>query len=250
MPALLAGNALRAHSQEGPPEHYLIWIGQRCWPSPYVLAQTVGSLDRCLFIDPPNAKQALWATDYALRSAAVAAVIVDCTDSSTKNPKVVTAITRRLALAARTGGALGLLIRDSQDFAQPTVATSRWVVAPHLPPQDRSERVYAEQSQAEQSQAEQSQAEQSQAEQSQALCFDLELLRYKGQAPAVTQWCIELSDVAIPGKIPRTIPGDTHEYTAIPFSAASFSIPALRLRIFPAVSDRFGAALEHEALSA
>lgn len=66
--------------------------------------------DRLLVIRPRNTGQALWAVDQALRCGAVAAVVAPI-------PRIDLAASRRLQLAAESGGGIGLLLRPVADHA-------------------------------------------------------------------------------------------------------------------------------------
>ena len=156
--ALLAGNALRASCRETPattPDKFVFWIGRACWPTPYLLQQTIRPISRCIFIDPPDEKLRAWAVETALRSPAVAAVIAEF-------KSIRFALSRRFTLAAERGGALGLFIRNAKDLALPSAAASRWQIAP-LPSSSLFPR------------------------------FELELLKCKGQQPLRRHWNVELA---------------------------------------------------------
>jgi hypothetical protein len=108
-----------------------VWIGKRCWPSPFLLnaldtpdtAPTHRLLSRSLFIDPPNNASTLWAIETCLRSRAVHLVIAAC-------PRVSRTTTQRLAYVARTNNTTALLLRAAADITAPTYATSRWCITP------------------------------------------------------------------------------------------------------------------------
>jgi hypothetical protein len=151
--ALLAGNALRA-AGENRSEKFVFWVGRSCWPTPYLLQQTMHPISRCIFIDPPDEKLRTWAVETALRSPAVAAVVAEFRS-------IRFALSCRLALAAEKGGALGLFIRNPKELALPSAAASRWKIAP-LPSASLLPR------------------------------FDLELLKCKGPQPLCTHWSVEV----------------------------------------------------------
>lgn len=117
--SVIAANALRASAGQ----RLLIWIGRRIWPAPFILRQTLGEgVARCLFIDPPGRKETLWSIDTALRSGAAAAVIAEC--------QMNLSVSRRLLIAAGTGGALGLFSRPLKEQLIPSAAGSRWKITP------------------------------------------------------------------------------------------------------------------------
>ncbi|HEX2655532.1 MAG TPA: DNA repair protein [Xanthobacteraceae bacterium] len=72
-----------------------------------------------------RAIDALWAMEEALKCRAVASVITELTGDGRAADLTAT---RRLALAAREGGGLGLLLRH-QTSAVPSTASTRWAVA-------------------------------------------------------------------------------------------------------------------------
>ena len=156
--SVVAGNALRAISHRNSSARYVIWIGRACWPTPYLLAQTVGAIERCLFLDPPDQRAKLWALDVALRSPATAVVIAD---QRAPTHGIGLALSRRYALAARAGGVLGLLLCHEQAFHHTSMAMSRWLVTPH-PTSEGDPR------------------------------FALSLVRYKGPTQTPLHWSVEL----------------------------------------------------------
>ena len=117
--SVIAANALLKSAGQ----RLLIWIGRRIWPTPFVLKQALGAgVARCLFIDPPDRKKTLWSIDTALRSGVAAAVITEC--------PMNLSISRRLLIAARSGGALGLFSRPLKERLIPSAAGSRWKITP------------------------------------------------------------------------------------------------------------------------
>ena len=81
--------------------------------------------DRLLFLQVPRSFDVLWAFEEALKSRAVAAVLAELPEEGAAADLTAT---RRLALAARAGGGLGLLLRQKPSTL-PTAAMSRWQVA-------------------------------------------------------------------------------------------------------------------------
>lgn len=151
--AALAGNALRATeastSSSGSQDNarsaslqrsgkLVLWIGRECWPTPYLLEHALQSVavrsndaqqslhdqfSHAVFLNPPSPRLRLWAVELALRSPAVAAVIAPLTQLSF-------ATTRKLALAAREGGGLGIIVRPYTEIAQRSAAWSKWRMQP------------------------------------------------------------------------------------------------------------------------
>ena len=78
-------------------------------------------LRRSIFVEAPDRASRLWAIDLALRCAGLACVVGDGRGFDV-------GATRRLQLAARAGGTLGLLARPPTEAGAPSVASSRWLV--------------------------------------------------------------------------------------------------------------------------
>jgi hypothetical protein len=119
---------------------WVVWVGRRIWPYPRVLLRTPISnrsscgfrgisaspadrrlLGRSLLIDPPDEAARLWAVDLALRSPAVTAIVAD-------GSALAMAETRRMQLAAETGGTLALLARPPDELRALSAAATRWCV--------------------------------------------------------------------------------------------------------------------------
>lgn len=77
---------------------------------------------RLLFVHVHDVRDALWAAETSLRSGSVASVVLEL-----PRPPSLTE-SRRLQLAAETGGSLGLLYGPEHE--RPTAATTRWVCHP------------------------------------------------------------------------------------------------------------------------
>ncbi len=80
-------------------------------------------MERLIVLRVPHATDALWAMEEALRCSAVGTVITELT-----NDDADLTATRRLALAARDGGGIGLLLRHRSCLALSAAAT-RWEIA-------------------------------------------------------------------------------------------------------------------------
>lgn len=125
--AHLARRAVEARADSG--GGLMVWVGRRCWAHPRAFD---GAADqrlwrRCLFVDAPDPPAALWAADLALRSPAVAAVVADAGGMDMSS-------SRRLQLAARDGGTLGLFARPATEQSTQSAAATRWSVAPTFSP--------------------------------------------------------------------------------------------------------------------
>ncbi len=79
--------------------------------------------DRILLVDGANDAQVLWAMEEALRSTAVTAVVGEV-------ERLDLFRSRRLHLAAETGGGVGLLLRPAATLLEPSAAVTRWRVRP------------------------------------------------------------------------------------------------------------------------
>jgi protein ImuA len=109
--------------------------GQAVWIRPDFAAAEAGELyspglalmglplARLVVLKVPRPRDALWAMEEALQCRAAGAVVTELMG----NDADLTA-TRRLALAASSGGGLGLLLRHQPD-REPNAAMTRWEVA-------------------------------------------------------------------------------------------------------------------------
>ncbi|HBS28115.1 MAG TPA: hypothetical protein DEB06_01395 [Phycisphaerales bacterium] len=108
--------AARASSLTG----WVVWVGRRVWASPAALARA-GLLGRSLFVDAPDAPSRLWAADASLRAAGLV-VVADA-------GAFTLPASRRLQLAAESGGSIGLLARPARDAGSLSAAVTRWRVS-------------------------------------------------------------------------------------------------------------------------
>jgi len=124
--------------------------GQAVWIQPDFNVSEAGALygpgldlmglstERLVILRVPRPRDALWAMEEALKCRAAGAVVAELASEAAD----LTA-TRRLALAAREGGGLGLILHpntapDDQPFcSQPSTATTRWEVASARGARDR-----------------------------------------------------------------------------------------------------------------
>jgi protein ImuA len=90
-------------------------------------------VDRLIVLEAACAIDALWAMEEALKCRAVMVVIAELCDDG---PATDLTAMRRLSLAARAGGGLGLLLRHRTSSA-PSAAVTRWEVASALSVRDR-----------------------------------------------------------------------------------------------------------------
>jgi protein ImuA len=81
--------------------------------------------DRLIYLHVPRAEDVLWAMGEALKCRGFATVIAEFPPAT----RVLDlTMTRRLALAAQEGGALGLILRHAS-AVEPNAATTRWRIA-------------------------------------------------------------------------------------------------------------------------
>jgi hypothetical protein len=131
--AARAQTAISSDPAAGSPS--VLWIGTRVWPYGHALLRASPSLwGSSICVDAPGTDERFWATDAALRSAGTSAIVV--ADGS----GLSLAVSRRLQLAAETGGTTALLARPPWEESELSVAATRWRVcrcaaraAPHAP---------------------------------------------------------------------------------------------------------------------
>jgi protein ImuA len=80
--------------------------------------------ERLITVAAARGRDVLWAMEEALRCRAVGMVIGEI-----RGRGIDAVATRRLAIAAATGGTLGLILRTAPDDA-PSAAATRWIIAP------------------------------------------------------------------------------------------------------------------------
>jgi hypothetical protein len=97
---------------------YIAWIAPPYLPYAPALAQRGLPLERILLIRTQTLQQSLWATEQALRCAAIGAVLSWPAHIVDKN-------VRRLQLAAEAGGSLGFLYRPAEAALEPSPAALR-----------------------------------------------------------------------------------------------------------------------------
>ena len=99
---------------------WIAWIAPPCTPYAPALASAGVDLDRVLLIHPRNRREAMWATEQALRSGASSAVLA-WLDESGLGPTAI----RRLQLAANQGRSWANLFRPCRASARPSMAELR-----------------------------------------------------------------------------------------------------------------------------
>jgi protein ImuA len=104
----------------------VLWIGPDPDAWPPGLAR-FGLSPAQLVMVRAGRKDALWAMEEALRCPAVTGALL-ALDAHPGGGKLDLTATRRLQLAAETGGALGLLLRPDAACAEHTAAVTRWRV--------------------------------------------------------------------------------------------------------------------------
>jgi hypothetical protein len=170
----LVGNTIRGsvthhneqYSSNNTPPKLIIWIGSDVWPTPAVLdrclykrdpknGSTYSLLSQCLFVEAKTQKEKLWCLQTALRSSATAAVVCAL-------PSLHISLSRKISLAARNSNCLGLITVSPKSSMTSSSMQSRWKVEPTLSTQAAG-----------------------------SLCFNLELLHYKGMQPKARLWKLE-----------------------------------------------------------
>jgi protein ImuA len=122
--ATLALAAAREACREG--RALVVLDRQRTFYPPAAAAWGI-DLAKLVVVRPADTAAQLWATDQALRSPGVGAVLLACGALGSRD-------FRRLQLAAETGGSLGLLIRPARLRGQPSWAQVQWEVSPSPAP--------------------------------------------------------------------------------------------------------------------
>jgi protein ImuA len=100
----------------------VLWIARSPDLSAAGLAALGMDTARLLVVNAPKRTDALWAFEEALRTPAVAGVVAEIDDVDLTQ-------SRRLQLAAETGGAAALLLRPVGERDRPSAARTRWHVA-------------------------------------------------------------------------------------------------------------------------
>ena len=117
---VLAHMAQRAWA---PGVEHVVWVGPReSWPYGHVIERS-RLQRRYVCVAPATVADTIWVSEQALRSRAVAAVVVmgDALDMRAL---------RRLQLATEDGGGLGLIARAPWQRHTPSVAATRWALTP------------------------------------------------------------------------------------------------------------------------
>jgi len=129
----LAARTLRGHSHAVwiQPDFNVAEAGALYGPGLDLMGLPMG---RLVILRVPRPRDALWAMEEALKCRAAGVVVAELTGEEAD----LTA-TRRLALAAREGGGLGLILHPNTCPAnsQPSTATTRWEVASARGERDR-----------------------------------------------------------------------------------------------------------------
>jgi hypothetical protein len=120
--ALALAIACRACQEGG----LLVVVDARGWFYPPAVAAWNLPWQQLMVVRPPDRRTHLWAVDQALRSPAVAAVWTELGQVDGRD-------FRRLQLAARQGGTLGLLLRGGAGRGQPSWSDVRLAVHPAPP---------------------------------------------------------------------------------------------------------------------
>jgi protein ImuA len=135
--ACILANALAAEQQSSS-RKLILWIGERCWPTPSLLQHTIARQSQstpqsalsdwqssCIFVAlrDNSEKRKVEILSHVLHSPALFAMIADGSGLSL-------GATRRLQLAAREGGALACIARPPWEALKQSTAQTRWRVQP------------------------------------------------------------------------------------------------------------------------
>ncbi len=99
----------------------LVWVGKTCCPYARTLSASV--LARSIYLEPRDRAERVWTLDVALRSRAVGVIIGDGSGLGMGE-------SRRLQVAAASGGTLCLLARPMKERRTISAAWTRWRVHP------------------------------------------------------------------------------------------------------------------------
>ncbi len=108
--------AARAAGKTG----WMCWVGRSVWPYGHSLARA-GLLERSLLVDVADPGELVWAMDCALRCTGMV-VVGDATGLDM-------ACSRRLQLAAESGGSVAFVARPGREALSLSAAATRWVVS-------------------------------------------------------------------------------------------------------------------------
>lgn len=196
---LLSHFAREAWARE--PAGWSVWVGRACWPyAPALVPHPHAAnsradrqfLNRCLFVDTTGRDehaQRVWAAELALRCRSVSVVVMDASGLAMNE-------SRRLQLAAKAGGGVGLLARPAREAKELSCAASRWAVLAEPSPTDQPR-------------------------------WTVELLRCKGVQPAPEhprEWVLEWNREACGIRVPADVVNR-------PAATASPGVPGTALRI-------------------
>jgi|GEM_PF-4646495 len=179
IPTILVCNALRetirSSGHQTNFQRYIIWIGQECWPSSFLLEKTLiasfghNIISQCLFLKTKNQEETFTCIDNALKSPAVFCVFANL-------HKIPLVASRRFSLLIKNRPSLAFFFLPENHSDKPTAAFSRWLVAPSsLGASLRGSLTET-------------------CLEKQLLSYKLTLLRTKGAKPNQTEWFIEVQD--------------------------------------------------------
>jgi hypothetical protein len=115
-------------------DRFIVWVGKDCWPTAFILQMCSHEessllLKQSLFFRTKSNLEKIWAVELALRSRASAAVICQTYD-------IPFVLTKKLAMAAKQGGGLGLFVRSASELQQgntpASAASTKWLITPQL----------------------------------------------------------------------------------------------------------------------
>ncbi len=118
----VARQSARRSAEGGAEGGWVAWVGRACW----VYAPALGELlERSILVDARTPTERFFAMDACLRSRGLAAVVGDARGMRMSD-------SRRLQMAARAGGGLGLLARPMGERRELSASWTRWEVRPGM----------------------------------------------------------------------------------------------------------------------
>ena len=124
---IIAAMLGRAYNNPLNRERYVLWLGEKLWPTPYLLSQCGGDLliEQSRFISLSKKDTRAWALVQSLSSSAVLAVVGAVQD-------IPLSYSKKLAYAAARGSTLGIFIKDHEGISKPSASLTKWCVTSQI----------------------------------------------------------------------------------------------------------------------
>ena len=108
-------------------ERYVLWLGEKLWPTPYLLSQCGGEIliEQSRFISLSKKDARAWALVQSLSSSAVLAVVGAVQD-------IPLSYSKKLAYAAARGGTLGIFVKDREGISKPSASLTKWLITSQI----------------------------------------------------------------------------------------------------------------------